>query len=403
MPTMKAVAENDPISEPVGSIIGRPAILLAGFARGQDKSNDLVALIVHGEGSDELRVQTYRVRQNLGTISRLHGGTPSGDIEGSPGAALTKDWLVTAAHGENSGRLFLITWDMTSMGAERKGDSGTQFGPPGGTADIAYLGGTKAVVALKDADENLRVIVFDAKSGGGGIVRHDGDAAGKILDNPSIAAAGPVMTGNGLQTPALNFGPSFVVTAIKANDGRLKLICWEVGGNNISRRGDSGNAGPEITGRPAIAGWLKQSLVVTAYIDADGDALRVQAHQVKSDGSLVRTGSGMATKTPEHGRYSNTPSIAFVRGDAGGGQIATAVRTTSGRLRVDTWSVSDSGTLTSIAHGVYDRTDRKIEGSPSICSAVIGDSSPFAIGYYAAARLAGSNRPTLTKWIIDPN
>lgn len=400
MPSMEVVAENNPFSQPVGPIIGRPVITLAGFEHAKNIDNQLIALVIHGQNSDQLRVQIYEAREDVGDINRVDNGPQTGAIQGSPGAALTKDWLVTASHGEGSGRLFLISWRMKPTGAEREGDSGTQFGPPGGTADIAYVGNTKSVVALKDADENLRVIVFNALSTSGEIQRHDGDAAGHIENNPSIAYAGPLATTDGLPTPA-SLGDVFVVTPCQTGNNRLKLICWRVGGNNIARRGDTGNDGPVIIGRPAIAGWPKENLVVCAYTQDRGPTLKsleLRTYRIVGDGQLDTVDSENLFLNDNFVPITNSPSIAFGLGDAGGGEVATAVRTSSARLRVDRWTVSANGSISHSAGGIYNAPERDITGSPSICPAVIGEDAGIPRGYYVTARLEGSNRPTITKW-----
>jgi hypothetical protein len=384
---MHLVSRNDPAS--MGAIVGRPTVLPPSFALGDNRNNELFACALHGKGSDALRVALFQHSAGAG-IERVLLGPKTGDIEGSTAAALTKDWLVTAIHGEGSGRLKVMSWRVTSAKIERRADSGNQIGTPGGTADLAYVGGTKMALAVKTSDGKLKVIVLNVNPTSGSITRHDGDAAGRIINNPSIAFAGPLNTSNGLPTPAAP-GSTIVTTAIQSSTGRLKLINWEIEGINVRRRGDTGNNGPKIHGRPALAGAPNDQRVICAY-HADGGELRVAVYDVGSNGEIESRGS----RSLQNIVMTNSPSIAFGLGDAGGGQFATAITLSNSRLRADRWLISDTGSLSH--HAGQTVNDISCAGSPSISPMVIGAAAGLPRGYVVAVREAGTNKLSLTKW-----
>ena len=385
---MNLISRNNPAS--MGAIIGRPTVLPPNLELAQDPDNELFACALHGRGTDALRIALFQHFAGAG-IERVLLGPETGDIEGSTAAALTKDWLVTATHGEGSGRLKIVSWRVRSGEIERRSDSGNQIGTPGGTSDLAYVGGTKMVLAVKTSDEKLKVIVLDVNPTSGAIIRHDGDAAGKIKNNPSIAYAGPLNTPNGLPTPAAP-GSTIVTTAIQSSSGRLKLINWEVEGTNVARRGDTGNNGPRINGRPALAGDPNKQRIVCAF-HVDGGQLRVQVFDVGLNGEIESRGSLPLPNIV----MRNSPSIAFGLGDAGGGEFATAITIANNSLRADRWIMSDDGSLSHDMGSTVD--DISCTGSPSISPMVIGTGARLPRGYVVAVREAGTNRLSLTKWI----
>ncbi len=112
---MHLVSRNNPAS--MGAIVGRPTILPPSFALGDNPNNELFACALHGKGTDALRVALFQHSGGAG-IERVLLGPETGDIEGSTAAALTKDWLVTAIHGKGSGRLKVMSWRVTVIGAD---------------------------------------------------------------------------------------------------------------------------------------------------------------------------------------------------------------------------------------------------------------------------------------------
>jgi hypothetical protein len=200
--------------------------------------------------------------------------------------------------------------------------------------------------------------------------------AGPIHDNPSITFARRL---TGIYT-----------TAVQTESNRLKLINWEQA-TFLRRKGDSGNDGPLIEGRPAVTGSPDDGLVVTA-INNDG-RLVVGKYQVNENGSVDFKGSAGLSLAPEL-QVKNSPSIAFARGIAGGTRVATAVTLANGFLRADEWSVAGA-----VPEALDGRTvGFECAGSPTISPAVSGPQATGDDGYYVAVRLA-NDRLSVSRWI----
>ncbi len=123
-----------------------------------------------------------------------------------------------------------------------------------------------------------------------------------------------------------------VVTACRTDEGTLRLITWDINaaGTSIQRRGDSGSqAGTASLIRVVPLGITMQ---VTACQTAEG-TLKLIAWSLQPDGSLTR----LADSGNQAGAVSELDMTAV-----GADRVLTAVRTSDGNLRLILWRVTPS-------------------------------------------------------------
>lgn len=128
------------------------------------------------------------------------------------------------------------------------------------------------------------------------------------------------------------------VVACRTGAGDLKLISWDVSaGGAISRRGDSGSQAGTATHIRIVA--LTNTLFVTACRTAAG-RLKLITWRLNADGSLTRLrDSGNAA-----GAVSEVSMVQVPR-TGSGSRVVTSVRTGGGRLKLIVWNISATGVV----------------------------------------------------------
>lgn len=146
------------------------------------------------------------------------------------------------------------------------------------------------------------------------------------------------------------------ITACRTSNGRLKLISWSAGGT-ITRLGDSGNAAGDATLNRIVA--ITNTIFVSACRTESGNLLLI-SWRLNSDGSITR----LSDSSNAAGTVSEI-SLIYLRSSGSNHQIATTVKTSSGRLKVIIWNVLSNGAITRLGD-----SGSAIEIGSRICSAV---------------------------------
>lgn len=134
-------------------------------------------------------------------------------------------------------------------------------------------------------------------------------------------------------------GGGKLVTAVRDGGGNLKVIAWEVDSSGVIQRRGSAQAGAvSKISATAIANQFGNRFV-TAVRESGGN-LKVIAWTVTANGQISRDGDALA------GAVSRI-SATFV--GSSGTLLATAVRDSGGNLKVITWRVSSGGQVTRLA------------------------------------------------------
>jgi hypothetical protein len=187
--------------------------------------------------------------------------------------------------------------------------------------------------AVRDADGNLKVIIWDVDDEGN-VVRKGSASAGPI----SLVSVIPVSFG-------FFSDQGVLATAIRDGSGNLKVIIWDVDDEGNVVRKDSASAGP--VGQISAAmlydrggSFANSGRFVTAVQDGDGN-LKVIGWNIDKE-SLKVTRLGSATD----GAVSFICCCPFP--DQGIGfhyGFVTAVRDGSGNLKNIVWSMDSDGNL----------------------------------------------------------
>ena len=161
---------------------------------------------------DKLKVIAWKFNSQAHTFSRK-GDASAGSIQGDLRIVRVprggRDIVVTAFRDE-SGSLKLIAWRISADGQVVRKGSATA-----GAASLVDLTPARrghVVVSVRDSDSNLRMIGFHV-DGDGKIARVGTDRAGQI---DRVAASYIERDGN-----------EFLLTAVRDNDDKLRLISWE--------------------------------------------------------------------------------------------------------------------------------------------------------------------------------
>ncbi|HBY80716.1 MAG TPA: hypothetical protein DEG47_27750 [Cyanobacteria bacterium UBA11148] len=253
-------------------------------------------------------------------VTRLgDSGTQAGAIRIIAAASVGPDQVVTAVRTQN-GNLKLIVWDISSDGktVTRLGDSGNQAGVSDIIA-VASLSLGRVITAVRTAAGNLKLICWGIFDGGKTVTRlgDSGNQAG-ITDFISVTSV----------------GSSQVVTAVRTNEKTLKLIVWDVSNNGktIARLGDTTNQ--PISIKNTIVTSVGLGRVATTIRTEDGK-LKVIVWDISPDGkTVIRLG--------DSGDQAGATEIIAVAA-LGFDRVATAVRTEAGNLKVIVWGISPNG------------------------------------------------------------
>lgn len=164
-------------------------------------------------------------------------------------------------------------------------------------------------------------------------------------------------------------GPERVVTAVQATEStRLRLIVWDISANGqqISRLGGSGSQAGPADVMALVA--LDTSRVVTAVRTQEG-RLKLIVWNISGDGQMV-TRLGDSENQPETTNVIAATALGF-------GRLATAIRTASGRLRIILWQVDTAGQVSRLGDsadqaGEVDLISLVSDGAHRLLTAVKG-------------------------------
>jgi hypothetical protein len=282
------------------------------------------------------------VRDASGNLKLITWGvSSSGEIErkleASAGAVtdiamahpgFTRD-VVTALRDAN-GNLKLISWDVLSPsgGIVRKGAA-----TAGAVERIAMTRsprGIGVVTAVRSSNDELKLIAWEVTPSKNFIRR--GDAAAGMSSEIAITRIdqGRSAADDETGAPGQFVG---VVTAVRDGDGNLKLIAWEVTpAMELIRRGEA-SAGA-VHGAVAIASArvsTSRESLLTAVRTEDGN-LKMIAWEINAQGELERKGEASA------GAIGRVDLVRMVDND-----VVTAVRDGDGDLKLISWEVSPTG------------------------------------------------------------
>lgn len=299
---------------------GNQAGQVSEIASDYDYSSRRLVTAVRTAGN-RLKLISWRVASNGDVVRLGDSGNQAGETTQIDVAAGNQ--VVTASRTA-SGNLKLISWqvDPASGDISRLGDSGNQAGTAS-VVKIMQIYPQTYVTAVRTASGNLKLISWYLQPDGSLVRLQDsGNTAGAISE---IALSGLSIQDR-----------RHVVTAVRTEQGRLKVILWEVDQQGeITRRGDSGNqAGQARMVRVAKSG----NYIVTAVRTAAGrlkliswDAVAAQGGQV----NLVR----VADSGNQAGEIYDNALIFSPRG------VTSAVKTASGNLKLIRWHVTPTGTI----------------------------------------------------------
>ena len=227
------------------------------------------------------------------------------------------------------------------------------------------------VTAVGDSGANLKLVTWNVSSDGKNIIRRDdsGNQAGTV-DLLDIAGA----------------SNNRFVTAVRAGNGKLLLVGWQVDPSTgaVTRLGDSADSEGAISLVTMTQSPLGDGRVLIAVRDGSGN-LVVKNWEVMSNGALKRVGD-----TALQGQPAGAISLVAISG-AGGGKIVTAVRDSGGNLKLVVWEVLSSG-------GIKRLGDSGQQGEPASLLDVGGGE-----GYLVTAIRDGGGNLKLISWKISPD
>jgi uncharacterized protein (DUF2141 family) len=240
------------------------------------------------------------------------GDAVAGEIRTSSTLFLNPNRAVTATVAESNQHVKLIVWDLTGVSTiTRKGQA--EIGPSKKVVLSEPLD-NYVLAAVRQSNDLLTMIAYRV-SPTGGLTKVDEWVAGEISQLDMATTEG---------------GDRKAVTAVRDEDGNLKLIVWDIqlvtgGTARIERHG-------ERVGESAFALAISRAKnfkgVFTAIRDANGD-LRVIPWRMSDDGETLTRGR-LAVAGPVISYFDVAP---LAHG------VAAAVRDEAGLLRIITWSV----------------------------------------------------------------
>ncbi len=287
-------------------------------------------------------------------------------------ASLSDERFITAVTNE-SGNLKLKVWDVTANAQfTPRGDyegglttvfalTAIGFASPGSAAPgSAALGSSGVVIAVQQADGNLRLIYF--------VVGKQGD----------ISRRGMIDGGEAARIAIAAAGPARVVTATQNIAGETKLIVWDVdqSGQFVRKRDHAALSGTQV----ALAALSATQLVCA--VRGTNTKLDVSAWRLSADaaGTLSPLGSAPGPEITELA-ITNTATDRAV----------TAVRLTDGFIEIEAWDV--------------DANDKVIAGRPAKTTALGEHVALTALG--SAKVVTAIRQPDetlkLTSWQVIDN
>jgi hypothetical protein len=266
--------------------------------------------------SGDLKLISWDVPANGAPTRRGDSGSQAGEATRIRIVALSAELFVTACRAAD-GDMRLISWRVAADGAiTRLRDSGDAAGEVTEIAMAVHQstgGGGRVVTAVRDADGDLKVIVWSVSADGAISRIGDGGAGG---------------AGNATLIRVVRDAHANIVTAVRDGDGDLKLITWRIGQDGlVTRLADSGDAAGAIADNALTA--LGDGVVSAVRTSAGG--LKLIAWSTAANGTIRR----LSDSADQAGAAT---LIDIVAGDNTTGVSAvTAVRAANGALKLITW------------------------------------------------------------------
>ena len=259
-----------------------------------------------------------------GTITRTaDSGTLAG--KASDFAAVKAGAFVVTSCRTDAGNLLLISWRVAANGAiTRVKDSGSLAGTAR-TICITALSNTLLVTACRNGDGNLLLITWRFGADGSfARLADSGNAAGEI------SALEMVKPANGK-----------VVTAVRAGNDRLLLIAWNISAAGVIRRlSDTDRQAGEIDAGSGISACVDNLGRVAVTVRAGDGRLKMILWQLGANGQLVRRSdaTGQTGKVRQH-------TVTTVQSTGDRSVLVSAVTTEAGELKLITWDVTREGAI----------------------------------------------------------
>jgi hypothetical protein len=282
-----------------------------------------------------------------------------------------RDHQVVTAVRTQAGDLRLIAWNVASTGAiTRTGSSGEEAGLAAYIDIAGHVSGTQLVTSCAESGSGaLKLISWD--------VSDDGSVITRLGDSGSQA-------GTARGTSIIAVSQDRLVTAVRTEEGNLRLIGWRLNGDgSLTRLADSGNQagsageialslmtdGTVVTsvqagdGNLELISWAVSDTAITRVSDSSGLAgaatrIRAVVDQAGHLVTAVRTDEGnlrLIVWQVDAGKFTRLADSADLAGETVGhdislaaGRIITGVRTTGSALKVIMWQTAADGTVTRI-------------------------------------------------------
>lgn len=226
-----------------------------------------------------------------------------------------------------SGDLMLIGWHTDEGPLIRRAKGEATAGDVGAIA-LSLLDGRRAVTSVRTAAGTLKLISWEVSRGLEGIARRG--------DSENLAGEASLIE-------AVTLDRSTLVTAVRAGNGKLKLISWRLEADgSFTRLGDSGDQAGEVS-LVAMSGIAALSRIVVT-------AVRTARGTLKLIGWNVPPGEGRIERFARDREFENgaVGEIAMARREDAADEfprpgVVTAVRNAGGDLAVGLWNVTASG------------------------------------------------------------
>jgi hypothetical protein len=281
-----------------------------------------VLVAVRGQ-DDELKMIAYRVAFN-GSFSRVADST-AGKISALAMTATNGSdrKAVTAVREEQSGNLKLIAWDVQvanngTTSIVRLGD--TSVGSVSAISVAPARNFNGVFTAVRDSDNNLKVIPWRLSNNGNTITRGADASAGRVGNQIAIA---PLAQG--------------VAAAVQDSEGKLRIITWSVSqSGDVGARRETAIAG-NVSEISLLGAPLAGSNLTTVVRNASGSLLLIGWAINDNGTSLRRVGSSLA------GAATNISADSVLRSYPGKDprdMILTALRDGENNLKIVTWDTN---------------------------------------------------------------
>jgi hypothetical protein len=263
------------------------------------------------------------------TITQVGAGG-AGEASRIAVQAIDAGRAITAVRN-GSGDLLLIGWDTTGRKIERLGASEHLAGE---AHEIALTllrnrNQVRAVTSVRAGDGRLLLISWDVSS--------DARTIRRLHDSETLAGEARLIEATA------TIDASTLLTAVRAGNGTLKLISWRLRPDGtFARLGDSGDQAGEV-GAIAVAALGNQSRTVVTAVRAGNGRIKLIGWNVPAEGRIERFPRDREFEGAAVGEIAmvarrDVADEIFPRPG-----VVTAARNGSGNLVVTLWDVSANG------------------------------------------------------------